>query len=119
MIGLDTCAIIDLLDNKIAGDILNEHYAISVLVKYEFLIGASLEETKLFDQLWQKAHQINLDEEIVNAALKSQIIARKKGSQIPFTDCLIGTSYALNNIPILTINKKDFKEILDLAIIPY
>lgn len=119
MIGLDTCTIIDLLDNKIADKFLDDSFAISVLVKYEFLVGADPQEAKLFEKIWQKAHQIEVTDSITNIAIKSQTIALKKGITIPLIVCLIGASYAQINAPVLTNNKKDFKEIQNLQVISY
>jgi predicted nucleic acid-binding protein len=119
MIGLDTCAIIDLLQNKIPAQYFTQQYAISVLVKYEFLLIASESESKVFEQLWTKAKKIDLTEASINMALKTQTKARSAGKEIPFADCLIGASYLEQNLPILTANKKDFEKIPNLKVISY
>jgi predicted nucleic acid-binding protein len=110
MIGLDSCAIIEILNNQVH-TIQDEEFAIANLVFYEVYAFANPAEKQILRHMWDHCKQVYFDEEATFLACELQERARKKGKEVPSVDCLIIASYLQAGVQkILTQNKKQFDD---------
>jgi len=110
---LDTDFLIELIKgNQKAVSKINElscNFCISVISVYEYGRGKLsleqvIEDIKDFDF-------INIDHKIIIKSIEIYKYLIKKGELIDDNDILIGACCIINNIPILTLNKKHFERL--------
>jgi|TARA_Y100000034_G_scaffold95702_1_gene116362 predicted nucleic acid-binding protein len=81
-------------------EIFDDFY-ISILTVYEFMRGSDQEKTRYLNHL-------SLNYKTVILASKIYKSLYKEGTIIPDNDILIGATCIINNVPLLTLNKKHF-----------
>ena len=95
-------------------EIGNENLAISVITNAEILFGMRKHEEKRTKTLLRKFKQFHLNKPISGKFIELMNDSYLPGLQIP--DALIAATCIVNNLPLYTLNKKDFVDIPDLEI---
>src|SRR3989338_2897331 len=125
MIGLDTTAIIDILNDndalkKVFGG-LNEPIVTNRISELEIMFGIDSksgkfsEENQLYDNLFESMDIFELDTESCKKAAEIFWKLRKEGATIEQFDCAIAGIYLSNNISkIKTRNKHHFEKIKEI-----
>jgi len=90
----------------------NEEVNLSVITKIELLSFDNEDELKNIDRLLVNSRIFSLDDEIVDKTIE---VRRKYKLKLP--DAIIAATAMVNNLILVTHNKKDFKEIRGLKII--
>ena len=90
----------------------NEEVNLSVITKIELLSFDNEDELKNIDRLLVNSRIFSLDDEIVDKTIE---VRRKYKLKLP--DAIIAATAMINNLILVTHNKKDFKEIRGLKII--
>jgi len=90
----------------------NEEVNLSVITKIELLSFDNEDELKNIDRLLVNSRIFSLDDEIVDKTIE----VRKK-YKLKLPDAIIAATAMINNLILVTHNKKDFKEIRGLKII--
>ena len=90
----------------------NEEVNLSVITKIELLSFDNEDELKNIDRLLVISRIFSLDDEIVDKTIE---VRRKYKLKLP--DAIIAATAMINNLILVTHNKKDFKEIRGLKII--
>jgi predicted nucleic acid-binding protein len=123
MIGVDTCFLIDILrKDDILGDILipDDDLVICSLVYFEFLLGCTDKEAKIFEEMIQPFIKIDATFESMKIAAQNYKQLKTQGLVISQADCVIAATYLNHGITqILTRNRKHFERIEGLQIINY
>ena len=117
---LDTNILIEILkNNQVTIELVqkfNTHY-ISVISAMELYYGAfnktELNKLKKFVELF---HIININEEISDLS-KKLVFDYAKSHSLDIPDSLIAATAIINNINLLSYNKKDFKFINNLKLL--
>ena len=123
LICLDTSVLIDYFRKgnkrktfffKLAKDY---RFAISVLTKFEILIGSNEEQRGFWEQLFSAFEIIPLDQEEVEIA--SEIIKKLKSQNkiIELPDILIGATALTHGLKLATLNEIHFRRIESLSLI--
>ncbi len=98
---------------------LAKHYrfAISVLTKFEILVGSNEQQKEFWEQLFKQFEIIPLDQEEVEIA--SGIIKKIKSQNklIELPDILIGATALTHGLKLATLNEIHFKRIESLSLI--
>ena len=82
--------------------------ALSVIVIAEFLAGANKEEERVMLDLVDKFEVIDIDKEVATAAGQYRKKFKKLKRKVYLPDCLIAASCKVNDLSLLTLNKKDY-----------
>ena len=90
----------------------NEEVNLSVITKIELLSFDNEDELKNIDRLLVNSRIFSLDDEIVDKTIE---VRRKYKLKLP--DAINAATAMINNLILVTHNKKDFKEIRGLKII--
>jgi len=90
----------------------NEEVNLSVITKIELLSFDNEDELKNIDRLLVNSRIFSLDDEIVDKTIE---VRRKYKLKLP--DAIIAATAMVNNLILVTHNKKDFKKIRGLKII--
>jgi len=90
----------------------NEDINLSVITKIELLSFDNEDELKNIDRLLANSRIFSLDDEIVDKTIE----VRKK-YKLKLPDAIIAATAMINNLTLVTHNKKDFKKIRGLKII--
>jgi tRNA(fMet)-specific endonuclease VapC len=95
----------------------SKHIYISAITLYELLMGATTDQ-KIVDVkiLTEDTIVLPFDEEVSIQASQIYHDLRKANKMIEFRDIFIAASCLINNLPILTSNKKHFQRIKGLVI---
>jgi tRNA(fMet)-specific endonuclease VapC len=94
----------------------NKSFCISVITKYEIEVGSKPEDSKFWESLYSNLEILDLDNNIVNEAIKIHKELKKKNQLIEFEDLIIAASARFNKIEIATLNLKHFERIPNLQI---
>ncbi len=124
MILLDSSILIELFRKKEKDKTLfyslakaNKTLCISSITYYEIGIG----NRKLHIDYWEKLSKnlriIPFDKDCSDNAISIYLDLLKKNKMIDLADILIGATAITHNIPIATLNEKNFSRIKDLEII--
>ena len=130
MIGLDTTAIIDILNDdnalkKVFGDltepiVTNRISYLEIMFGIDSKSGKFSEENQLYDNLFDSMDLFELDVESCKKATEIFWKLRKEGANIEQFDCAIAGIYLSNNISkIITKNKHHFEKIRETEVISY
>lgn len=90
----------------------NEEFNISVITKIELLCYKENGEIKRIKELLNNCNIFSLDDKVVEQTIK---IRKKYKLKLP--DAIIGATALVNNLILVTHNKKDFEKIRSLKII--
>ena len=90
----------------------NEEVNLSVITKIELLSFDNEDELKNIDRLLVNSRIFSLDDEIVDKTIE---VRRKYKLKLP--DAIIAATAMINNLILVTHNKKDFKKTRGLKII--
>jgi len=90
----------------------NEEVNLSVITKIELLSFDNEDELKNIDRLLVNSRIFSLDDEIVDKTIE---VRRKYKLKLP--DAIIAATAMVNNLILVTHNKKDFKKTRGLKII--
>lgn len=88
--------------------ILDKKIAISVIVVAEFLVEATDEETKVFNQLLRQFGSLSIDEETAKKAAEYRKQFLRKSKRVFLLDCFLAAQAKLNNFTLVTNNRNDF-----------
>ena len=120
---LDTSVLIDYYRKKNKSKTLfvqlteNYIFAISVITKFEILTGITDNQRDFWTQLFSHFEIIHLGEKEVEIAANIVRDLRKRNQIIGVKDIFIASTAIANNLPIATLNLKDFKRVENLKII--
>ncbi len=130
MIGLDTCAIIDLFKGVKEVREKLEQFDVPVcttIISYlelmfglDFTISKHRDEEAFYDEFFETTHQLNLSNKSCKKAAEINQLLRKSGKEIDEFDCTLAAIFLTNGIDqILTKNVKHFERIPGIKIISY
>lgn len=124
MILVDTSVLIDYYRktdkaNSVWIDLVRKGYSfgISVVTKYEIYAGATRYQLDFWDQVLEQILVIPFDETSVNTAVKINKTLKKKRKQIAIADLFIASTAVTHELPIATLNRKDFERIDELRLV--
>lgn len=130
MIGIDTCAAIDLFKGdeqliKLLSEI-SEKVSITYINYLELIFGLDIEnpkhkiEEEFYDDIMENYTVFNLDIESCKKAREIFFLLKKKGNIIDDMDYAIAGIFLSNGVnKIITRNKKHFEKIPGLKVISY
>ncbi len=130
MIGIDSCALIDLFkeDKNLIESLqgFNEDINLNMFVYAELLIGIDLDnpghkdELEFYEEVFSRFKNFNIDKESIKLHSKIYWDLKKRGKIISPSDCLIASTYLVNGVDkIITKNKKHFENIKGLKVLTY
>jgi predicted nucleic acid-binding protein len=130
MIGLDTCAIIDLFkgDTRLAPILKdNKEPLVSTILNYsELTFGIDpskkkhSEELDCYEKIFDEIRTLGLTKETCKEASRIYWQLRDKGKTVEKADCMIAAILLSNGIQkILTRNTKHFKDIPGVKVLTY
>ncbi|MDQ1351457.1 MAG: hypothetical protein QG657_1759 [Acidobacteriota bacterium] len=95
----------------------NYRFAISVLTKFEILVGSNEQQKEFWEELFRKFKIIPLGEEEVEIA--SEIIKklRPQNKLIELPDIFIGATALTHGLKVATLNETHFERIESLSLI--
>jgi len=123
IICLDTSILIDYYRKKNKSKTkfiqLSEKYsfAISVITKLEILTGVNENQRDFWIQVFNKIKIISLNEKDVEIAAQIIRTLTKRNKIIGLKDILIASTAIANDLPVSTLNFKDFERIENLRIV--
>ena len=92
---------------------------ISAVTLFELLIGApSNEKWAEIKKLTEDIPVLGLTEEIAEQSAKIYHELKKSNKLIEYRDIFIAATALANDLPILTLNRKDFRRIKNLKVLP-
>jgi predicted nucleic acid-binding protein len=92
-------------------------FAVSVIVKLEILVGINKDQQEFWKQVFDKIKILPLQEEDVGVAAQILRNLTKRNKIIGLKDTLIASSAIALNLPLSTLNIKDFKRIENIKLI--
>ena len=121
---VDTCIFIEFLRAKDKTKTVlfqipdNGRIYISSVTLYELLMGAvTPDKVKDINILSEDIPILSFNEEVAHKAADIYHQLRQKNKMIEFRDIFIAATGIVNNLPILTLNKKHFDRIIGLSIV--
>ena len=123
LICLDTSILIDYYRKKNKSKTkfvqLSEKYsfAISVITKLEILTGINENQQEFWTHIFEKLKILSLDQKDVEIAAKTIQTLTKRNKIIGLKDILIASTAIANDLPLSTLNLKDFRRIESLRIV--
>jgi len=123
LICLDTSILIDYYRKKNKSKTkfvqLSENYefAVSVITKFEILSGINEKQRDFWKRLFSNLKIIALDEEDVEIAAQIVRNLKSRNKIIGLKDILIASTAIAKDLPVSTLNLKDFERIDNLVIV--
>ena len=123
LICLDTSILIDYYRKKNKSQTkfvqLSENYsfAVSVITKFEILTGINEKQRDFWTHVFSNLRIISLGEEDVEIGAQIVRTLKNRNKIIGLKDILIASTAIANDLPISTLNLKDFKRIDNLVIL--
>lgn len=127
MILIDTSILIDYFrksnkkDSSLASLLIKtEKCFVSQITYFEILRGANIEQITFWNTLFEQFEILDFDSKCTNSAIEIYKKLKQNNKLIDLADLLIAATAVANNLPISTLNLKDFEKIESLEIIkPY
>ena len=130
MIGLDTCAIIDIFKGeKNIKNFLEKHkepLAVNMMNYVEIFFGIDpknpkhIKESEYYERFFNNFYFVDLTKEVSVKSSEIYWSLKKKGKNVGKFDCLLASCFLTHGIKkIVTKNVKHFKRIKDLEILSY
>ena len=94
----------------------NEDLAISVITKYELMLGSNTQQDLFWKALLQKVKIIALDEAIIDETVKIKKELKSKNQEIGLADMLIAATARFQHFKLATLNIGHFKRVNHLLI---
>ena len=123
MILLDTSVLIDYFRKQNKNKTVlfrlllkNEDLAISVITKYELMLGSNSEQDLFWKSLFQRILIIPLDEKIIDETVLIKKELKAKNNEIGLADMIIAATARLHKIRLATSNVKHFEKVNHLKI---
>lgn len=124
MILLDTSILIEYFrkskkENSVFYEIAQteSYFAISSITKYEIDVGAKVEDSSFWSELYRSFLIIPFDGNVVDEAVKITYELKQLKQLIEFVDIAIAASARVNNYSIATLNTKHFDRIHGLNLV--
>jgi tRNA(fMet)-specific endonuclease VapC len=123
LICLDTSILIDYyrkknkLKTKFVQLAENHVFAISVITKFEILSGINEKQRDFWKQIFSNLKIITLGEKDVEIAAQIVRTLKSRNKIIGLKDILIASTAIANDLPVSTLNLKDFQRIDNLVIV--
>lgn len=95
----------------------NEDLAISVITKYELMLGSNAQQDLFWIALLQKVNVISLDESIIDETVKIKKELKAKNQEIGLADMLIAATAKFHQLKLATLNVNHFKRVNQLNIL--
>lgn len=95
----------------------NEDLAISVITKYELMLGSNPQQDLFWIALLQKVNVISLDESIIDETVRIKKELRTKNQEIGLADMLIAATAKFHQFKLATLNINHFKRVNQLQIL--
>lgn len=95
----------------------NEDLAISVITKYELMLGSNPQQDLFWIALLQKMNVISLDESIIDETVRIKKELRSKNQEIGLADMLIAATAKVHQFKLATLNVNHFKRVNQLQIL--
>jgi len=95
----------------------NEDLAISVITKYELMLGSNPQQDLFWIALLQKVNVISLDELIIDETVKIKKELKAKNQEIGLADMLIAATAKFHQFKLATLNVNHFKRVNQLQIL--
>ena len=123
MILLDTSVLIDYFRKQNKNKTVlfrlllkNEDLAISVITKYELMLGSNSEQDLFWKSLFQRILIIPLDEKIIDETILIKKELKVKNNEIGLADMIIAATARFHKIRLATSNVKHFEKVNHLKI---
>lgn len=118
VICLDTSVLIDYFRKKNKSNsylfkLLDTHsnFAITSITAFEILRGSTESQVSFWNELFSNFQTYEFDFESAKLASEIDQRLKKKGKQIAIPDLFIASITIKENIPLATLNRKDFERI--------
>ncbi|MFN3488661.1 MAG: type II toxin-antitoxin system VapC family toxin [Emticicia sp.] len=95
----------------------NEDLAISVITKYELMLGSNPQQDLFWIALLQKVNVISLDESIIDETVRIKKELKTKNQEIGLADMLIAATAKFHQFKLATLNINHFKRVNQLQIL--
>ena len=95
----------------------NEDLAISVITKYELMLGSNPQQDLFWIALLQKVNVISLDESIIDETVRIKKELKTKNQEIGLADMLIAVTAKFHQFKLATLNINHFKRVNQLQIL--
>lgn len=95
----------------------NEDLAISVITKYELMLGSNTQQDLFWIALLQKVNVISLDESVIDETVRIKKELRAKNQEIGLADMLIAATAKFHQFKLATLNINHFKRVNQLQIL--
>lgn len=95
----------------------NEDLAISVITKYELMLGSNPQQDLFWVALLQKLNVISLDESIIDETVRIKKELKVKNQEIGLADILIAATAKFHQFKLATLNINHFKRVNQLQIL--
>ena len=92
-------------------------FAVSAVTKYEIYAGATLNQLKFWDTVFEAITVMPLDELSVDTAVTVNAALKRKRKQIDMADLFIASTAVAHSLPLVTLNRKHFERIDTLKLI--
>ncbi len=122
---VDTSIFIDYLRSKKKSDTIflnlpdDSEIFISAITLFELLMGATTESKwEEIKKLTEDIPVLGLSEKIATLSAKVYHDLRRSNKVIEYRDIFIAATALANDLPLLTLNNKDFKRVKDLKVLP-
>jgi tRNA(fMet)-specific endonuclease VapC len=124
LICLDTSVLIDYFrktkkEKSFLYDLTNtyENFAVSVITEFEIYSGSNNLQKKFWDQFFDNITILPFDSRASQTAASLFKELKQKNKVIGMPDLLIGATALVNNLPLATLNVKDFERLENLKLI--
>ncbi|MDR6559981.1 MULTISPECIES: type II toxin-antitoxin system VapC family toxin [unclassified Arcicella] len=95
----------------------NESLAISVITKYELLIGSNQQQDLFWEFLLQQLTVISLDEAIIDETISIKKELKVKNNEIGLANMIIAAKARFNDFELATLNINHFNKVNRLRIV--
>ena len=92
-------------------------FAVSAVTKYEIYAGATLNQLKFWDTVFEAITVMPLDELSVDTAVTVNAALKRKRKQIDMADLFIASTAVAHSLPLVTLNRKHFERIDSLNVL--
>jgi tRNA(fMet)-specific endonuclease VapC len=121
---LDTSVLIDYFRNKNKSNsylfrLFDAHrsFGITSITAFEIFRGSNPSQLSFWNELFQNFEIYDFDFEAAKLGSEIDQNLKKKGKQIAIPDLFIASIAIKHNIPLATLNKKDFEKIDQLRLV--
>jgi tRNA(fMet)-specific endonuclease VapC len=123
MILVDTSVLIDYFRKQNKEKVIlfelfsqKEDLAISVITKYELMIGSNKLQDSFWNTLLDSIKIFSLDEAIVDETILIKKELKVKNNEIGLADMIIAATARFNKIKLITLNYNHFKKVTNLKV---